>query len=361
MSGGGAEKLLVNLVNNIDLNKYDIEIKLLFYQGVNLKNINSTIKVSYVFKKKILGFRVLSKLFSPKLLFRKFINSNYDVIISFYEGITTRIISGCTQEHVKLLNWVHISFDDFENQKKAYRSKRELVSCYKKYNKTICVANTVKDSFQRNIPEISSEKIQVVYNYMDIKTIIENSKESIDGKDFDNRNFTLITVGRFMPQKGYDRLIKIMSNLNKCLKETIVLYIYGSGEEKSLYEKLILEFNLQENIILKDYTDNPYQFMKNADLFICSSRKEGYSTVISEAILLETPVVATNCSGVREQLGNNKYGIITENNSEDLQRKLYSIISDPNAYRALKARMPEGAAMIKNRVDIKNYERLFDE
>ncbi|EOH77457.1 glycosyltransferase [Enterococcus malodoratus] len=359
LSGGGAEKLLVNILNNIDLKNFDVEVKLLFYQGVNIKEINSEVKVSYVFKKKITGFRVITKLISPKLLFKGLIKGEYDIIVSFFEGVTTRIVSGCEQKRCKLLNWVHISFDDFSNQCKVYRNKKELINCYKRYDATICVANSVRKSFLANVPEISQNKVKIIYNFMDIDNILEKSNEKLNY--FDSNYFNLISIGRFIEQKGYDRLIPIISNLKSNIKTPFRMYIFGNGEDRKKFEKLILQLKLEDTVFLEEYTENPYKYIKNADLFVCSSRKEGYSTVISESILLETPVVSTDCSGVREQLGEDEYGIISKNNSFDLEEKIELIISNESLYHELKERMPDGAEKIRKRVSITNFENLFEE
>lgn len=81
----------------------------------------------------------------------------------------------------------------------------------------------------------------------------------------------------------------------------------------------MIENNLTDTFTFLGYRDNPYKYVKKADLYVCSSRREGFSTAVTEALIVGTPVVSTNCSGAYELLGkNNEYGIVTENNEDAL-------------------------------------------
>ena len=94
LRGGGAEKVLVNLVNCLDADKYDITVGVLFGDGVNKQFLHQNIKVKRFFKKAPKGFVYIAKLFSPSFLHRFFIKERYDVEISFLQGVCTRIIGG---------------------------------------------------------------------------------------------------------------------------------------------------------------------------------------------------------------------------------------------------------------------------
>ncbi len=108
---GGAEKVLVNLVNNLDKNKYDITLQTIFDVGVNKQYINKDIKYKYVFKKLFRGSSTIFKLFSPKFLYKHLIKDEYDIVVSYLEGPTARIISGCPYESKKV-SWIHIEMND---------------------------------------------------------------------------------------------------------------------------------------------------------------------------------------------------------------------------------------------------------
>ena len=104
---GGAEKVLVNLVNNMDSDKFDITVMTLFNEGVHIKNLNPNITYKYVFRKSFRGNSKLLSIFSPKLLHKLFIKDEYDIAVSYLEGSCTRIISGCNDDNVKKFAWVH--------------------------------------------------------------------------------------------------------------------------------------------------------------------------------------------------------------------------------------------------------------
>lgn len=103
LAGGGAEKVLVNLVNNMDSNKFDITVMTLFSGGVNEQFLKSHIKLTSCFHKTFPANSYIFKLFSPERLYKKFIKKKYDMIISYLEGPTARIVSGCTNLNESLL------------------------------------------------------------------------------------------------------------------------------------------------------------------------------------------------------------------------------------------------------------------
>ncbi|MER2169272.1 MAG: glycosyltransferase, partial [Psychrobacillus psychrodurans] len=139
LGGGGAERVLVTLLNNLDKEKYDITLFSLFDGGINKKYLNQDIKYKYFFKKLFRGNIHLLKLFSPKQLYKIIIKDEYDIAVSYLEGITTRILSGCPYNKTKLLNWVHIEIHNPYVLRQSYRSMNEVYYSYKKFNATIFV------------------------------------------------------------------------------------------------------------------------------------------------------------------------------------------------------------------------------
>lgn len=108
LAHGGAEKVLVNLANNMDKTKFDVTVQTLFDVGVNRQYLNSDVKYIGGFKRMPRGNTYVMKLFSPEKLFKYFIRDNYDIIVSYLEGPTARIVSGCTNPNTKLVSWIHI-------------------------------------------------------------------------------------------------------------------------------------------------------------------------------------------------------------------------------------------------------------
>jgi glycosyltransferase involved in cell wall biosynthesis len=125
-------------------------------------------------------------------------------------------------------------------------------------------------------------------------------------------------VGRLTAQKGFDRLIDACAQLSVPYR----LQIIGEGPDRPKLEEAIARRNLRDRIRLLGWQENPYPYLKNADLVVCSSRYEGLSTVVTEALILGKAVVTTPCNGMAELLGNSEYGLITEDLCDGLTRML---------------------------------------
>ena len=213
LGGGGAEKVLVNLVNNLDRNKYDIMIQTLFNYGVNKQYLDENIKYRYVFKKIFRGNKHLFKLFSPKFLLNHMIKDKYDIIVSYLEGPTTRIVSGCVDKKTKLIAWVHTEMSKLKEFTGSYRSLNEMKKVYEKYDGTVFVADTTMKNFHE-FTKIKTKKDWVIRNAIDIPNILENSNKEIQYKELNSiENPIIITIARLAKSKGYDRLLKIHKKL----------------------------------------------------------------------------------------------------------------------------------------------------
>ena len=150
-----------------------------------------------------------------------------------------------------------------------------------------------------------------------------------------NDKIKIVTVGRLEYEKGYDRLIKIAKQLRDD-NFNFEIYIIGTGSLEPELKKQIDLYGLSKNVFLLGYLDNPYCIVNKCDLFVCSSRTEGFSTVVTEALVLGIPIVTTSCSGMKELLEDNKYGIITENNEESLYNAIKYLLEDTELLQRYK-------------------------
>lgn len=355
LGGGGAEKVLVNLVNNLDLKKYDITVQTLFDVGVNRKNLNSNIKYKTIFKKMIRGNIHILKLFSRKFLFKRMIKEKYDIIVSYLEGPTTRIVSGCMDSNIKLINWVHTEMKSIKEFQKSYRNKEEMREAYNRYDATVFVAETTKNNFE-SITNFNLENEKVIRNVIDINKIIEKSTEKIE---IEKKQITLVTLARLAKSKGYDRLLRVHKRL---LDEGINhdLWILGEGPERQNIGDFIKQNSLESTVKLFGYQENPYKYLKQSDVYVCASYIEGYSTAVTEALIIGKPIVTTRCSGMDEILQNGKYGLIVENDEEDLYDGIKKILLNQdirNNYAELAIKRREHFEM-KNQ--LKEINKMFD-
>lgn len=323
---GGAEKVLVNLVNHMDKTVFDITVIALFGGGVNEQFLNKNVRYISVFKKVFPGNVAFMKLFSPRRLHKWFIKDNYDIEISYLEGPSARIISGC-DSGAKLVSWIHVEQKTRKIADGAFRNHREAFDCYRKFHRTICVSEAVKDDFTALFPKVRN--IEVLYNTIESDLIRQKAKEKIAEAAFRQYcGVKVCIVGKIAKNKGIMRLARIHKRLiEKGYDHRI--YALGVGSEQEAVEQYLRNNGLTDSFIFLGYKTNPYKYIAQSDLLVCASYSEGFSTAVTEALIVGTPVVTTLCAGMKELLGeDNEYGLVTENDEAALEKGLETILFD---------------------------------
>ncbi|MFI1743934.1 glycosyltransferase [Thalassobellus sediminis] len=359
LRGGGAEKVLVNMINSLDVNKYQIILLTIFEEGINKEILSNRIKHKYVFKKVFRGWSLIQKLFSPKNLFNNIIKDEYDLIVAYLEGVPTRIVGGCNVKHTKTVSWVHVDLNGF-NIEKLFKSKKEMNEIYLKYDAIVGVSQTALKSLQKKIPALDKNKLHVIHNVVDINLIISDGNKNVDDITFITKNnINLCSVGRLANQKGYIRLFNILAKL---VKENFNFHFYliGEGEHKEKLSSIIANEKLENHITLLGFKNNPHKYVKKCDLFVCSSYQEGFSTAVTESILLGTPVITTNCAGMEEILVNGLYGKIVDNSDEALYEGLKELLSNTVAINNYKVKVKKRSEDLQKKNNINEIENFFD-
>ena len=272
------------------------------------------------------------------LVYRFFIPKGNDIEIAYIEGFTTKLLSESTNKKAKKYAWVHCNIQIDHWTKKVYKNETQESDCYKKYNKIIAVAQSVEEAIKNTFPE-NAHKVETIYNPIDEQAILNLGKERIEYPKKDDK-IRLVTVGRIVSQKGYDRLVRII----KRLKEdgfNHELWIIGTGTQINKIKQFITNNSLEEYIKLLGFQSNPYKYLSKGDLFVCSSRSEGYSTAVTEALILGLPIVTTDCSGMKELLKNGECGIITPNDEDSLYLGIKKILSNKNLLDYYKIKSEE--------------------
>lgn len=328
LAHGGAEKVLVNLVNNLNQEKYDITVQTLFDVGVHKKNLQPHVHYKSFFKKEFRGNSYLFKIFSPNFWWKRIIKEDYDIAISYLEGPTSRILSGCNCAETKKIVWLHIELHTSKAASIGFKNYYEAMHAYNKFDQVIAVSENVKSCFHKNIK--IDKQIKVLYNTNETKGIHDKALIKVDDDRFMNDGLLKVcSVAKLMRAKGFDRLLNVHRRL---LEEGIEhrVYILGIGEEKIFIEQQIKKYELEESFLLLGFQENPYQYVANCDLYVCSSRREGFSTAVTESLIVGTPVVSTDCSGAKELLGyNNEYGLVVENSEEGIYQGMKKMLSNP--------------------------------
>ena len=357
LGNGGAEKVLINLLKCLDYQKYDVTLFSLFKSGINLSSLPSNVRLLYLFDRKpFRGIIHLLKLLSPKVLHKLLIKEKYDIEIAYLEGAPTRIVSGCPHEETKLFSWVHTLLG--RKFFKSYRSLKEARKAYHRYNKVIFVSETARQAFltKTNWHDLSSG---ICHNVIDVDDIKNKALDSIS-IELSSSKINLCSVGRLNKLKGYIRLVNILGNLKDKISLDWQLYILGQGEQKQMLEDAIRQHALQNRVHLLGYDTNPYKYVSKMDLFVCSSYTEGYSTAVTESIIVGTPVITTDCSGMSEILGDSGAGIIVENSDEGLKNVLEDLLTGKIDISVLKANAIKRSNYF-SKSNIKEFENVINE
>ena len=327
---GGAERVLVDMVNQLS-DTFDITIFTIYGKGELEKSLNNRIKIKRIFDKPYKELTKVEKISIPlkilcfqKQYYKKYIQGDYDIEISFLEGPITRLFS-TKNRNTKKIAWIHNDISKvYGNDLKAKLKLTIDKRIYNKYEKLIFVSKDNKEVFDIRYPNMKPTE-EVIYNYIDPQKVIEKAKEKIDFS-FDNKQMNFLTVARLVEQKGIDRLIRIHKELianhfnNK-------FYIIGDGPEREKLEKLIKDEHLQETFFLLGAKENPYPYIKQANMFCLLSKFEGYGMVLEEAKILNKPIIITN-TAAREAVKNYKNAVIVENDEHEIYNKLKYIIEN---------------------------------
>ncbi|MBD5231218.1 MAG: glycosyltransferase [Bacteroidales bacterium] len=337
-SGGGAERVLLTILRNIDLSKFHVTVLVINDKGVYQEAFNSLgIKIVKVLNGKWplfdkVKYKLVYNYLPPKMALKWLLKGlRADTYIAFIEGYCTKMLSYLTPKKRKIA-WVHIDLKNFPwpIEKGIYKNTQEEKRAYSKFDLAVGVSNDVSDVLRNSY---ALQTVKTIYNPIDEERIKHLAKQANNYK-IDKQSFNIVSVGRLTRQKGYDKLIAEMPGILK-QNPGIKLYIIGDGEERPNLEQQIKDLGLQENVILSGFLDNPYSVMKNMNLFVCSSVAEGFSLVIAEAMTLGLPIASMKCAGPCELLGHGKYGVLC-NNYEELADALVKISMDTSLRAELR-------------------------
>ena len=348
---GGAEKVLVNLVNNMDTEKFEITVLSLFDEGVNRSFLAPHVRYRYIFRRMLRGNSQAMKLLSPERLHRWFIKEKYDIEVAFLEGPCARIISGCPHPETKLVSWIHCFPAKEKVMSIGFRSIRESEASYGKIHQVVSVSQTTAKAFHRIFPGLKEP--MVLYNTNETDVILQKSIEAVKPGVFANENVKLCGVGKLTPNKGFDRMLRVHSRLQR-QGYRIHNYFLGEGEERETLEEYVRKNGLTDDVTFLGYQTNPYKYVARCDLFVCASLAEGFSTAATEALIVGTPVCTVEVSGMKEMLGeNDEWGVVTENDEEALYQGIKKLLDDPallahyKAQAAIRGKSFEKAKTVK--------------
>lgn len=353
---GGAEKVLVNLVNNMDPQQFDITVMALFGGGVNEQFLKPHIRYQTVFQRPFRGNSHIMKLLSPGMLHKLFIRERYDIEISYLEGPSARIISGCPDPDTKLVSWIHVEQHTVKRAAVSFRSYGESLRCYSRFHRTVCVSEYVMKDFLSIYPTL--DYVSVLYNTNETAQIIEKSAQPVDIR---RDAFCWCGVGKLLPSKGFDRMLRIQKRLLDSGYQTH-FYAMGEGKQRAELEAMAQELGITDSVTFLGYQTNPYKYVAKCDLFVCASHAEGFSTAATEALIVGTPVCTVEVSGMKEMLGeNDEYGFVTENDEDALYQGIKKLLDTPDLLEHYRRQAALRGKDFRTEETVKAVEELFME
>lgn len=358
---GGAEKSLISLLSLLDYSKYSVDL-LLFKRGGIFEQfvpeqvcilkplkysefIRLPIKQAVFDSIKKLDFNMLfprlkftlevrenKGQFHGAQLFWKNVSSviernskEYDIAIGYSQGFPTYYVAEKVSAKKKIV-WVNTNYalagycKDFD-----YRFYNEI-------NKIVTVSNAAKDIFISKSPYFS-KKIEVIYDIVN-PDLIGQMAENGEGYTDNFPGVKLLTIGRLVSHKGYDIAVKAA----KKLKEKNVnfrWYVLGEGTLRGELEENLKNNNLQDVFILLGAKSNPYPYIKKCDIYVQTSRLEGFGLAIAEARMLNKPVVTTKFDVVYDQMVNEKNGIVVDIDAEAVCSGIVRLLGDSGLRKSI--------------------------
>lgn len=333
LGGGGAERVLIDILRNMDYSRYEVDLALICRGGVLMDEVPEQVNVielwpgySWDYK---LAFR-LSKwlrcnwLFSRKMNGQK-LRRDYDAEISFLEGMPLKLGSLRTTK-AKKVTWVHCDIDTHRYEASQFFPGEELAA-YDKMDVVVNVSKDCEDAFRRRFPDCTAER-RVIYNPID-RHKIERLAQEGDAQTKNDNCLTIITVGRVTPPKKPERLLQV-AKMAKDANLNVRFKWVGDGELRERTERLRDSMGLTDMVEFVGFTNNPYPHIKSADIMMVTSDYEGFCLVICEAMCLGVPVISTRTAGPSEIIGDNEYGILTDISAEALFTALRHWIDNPS-------------------------------
>lgn len=347
---GGIEIALVNMLNRMDYEKYDVTCLIVTAYDDNLiyritskcklyridRTQTITFKEKYPFywmyklsekpsvttsKLKMLRWRMLAGVrHLENILYIKYVKKlmsgqSYDTAIIFSGKVAELTVKSIRAKK-------YVSFYHYGDMRHEYHDK----TGYSKSSAIVAVSNNLADSLKKFMPEYK-DKIVAVHNLVDVTYIREKSKEEIK-ENFEKHYFNIVTCGRLAEEKGMDLAVYACYELVKSGNTQIRWWIIGEGPEHENLLKLIHEKQLEEYIKVLGQRENPYSYMAQGDIYVQPSRREAFGLTILEAMIVGCPVISTYTAGGTELIEHGINGRLCSISAEDIANEVLLMLNN---------------------------------
>lgn len=358
LGGGGAERAMVNLINYLDKDKYDINIVIFEDKRDYRKDLPSAVKVvcldkrnRWDFFKLIMRLKKIMRVYEP------------DIVISlvFYFNIVTVLASLQSKRKFKLLLCEHSYPRKYLSKTRLGWLKKWLMNLtYPRADLIITVSKGIEKVIKEDF-HIQPEKIKTVYNPIPLGDIIGKSQEGAVHPFFSIGDVRIIIgIGRLIELKRFDRLLRVFSTVSE-EKENVYLIILGEGKLREELEVLSSRLKISERVDFVGFKENPHAWMSQADIFVLSSDYEGLPMVLIEAMACGVPVVSTDCpSGPGEIITNGKNGILVPLADEkSMAEAILTLLKNEKLRKNFSEEGRKRAEDFRVEKIVKQYEQFF--
>ena len=321
---GGIETVLLNILNYLDYNKYEVVLLLNYSQGEFIKRVPKKVKlvaigedISTFSKNSLLNLvqkikrRIKYGIFEnyPRAFYKKnnLLNFDYEVAFSHY---MLKDVYNSPNKKSKKIYWIH---GDLRNSGFETQQNQKFVDLMQKFDQGIFVSNHGKNIVEKHW-QINLKNAQVINNPVEIKRILAQIDEPVE-EQYNQIDF--VSVGRLFSGKGFKDLLEAHYKLIKSGYDIKTLII-GDGIQRPELEALIKKYNITDSFYLYGFARNPIKYMQKAQYFILPSYSESYPMVIAEALCLQKPVLSTNVGGVAEMIHHNVNGYLFNPGKKEL-------------------------------------------
>lgn len=322
--GYGTEKSLADVLNRMDQTKYDIYILPLFKNSENsifnsnIKILDSLIDYTVEDFNEEQALNNYYDLLANPLHFNKRINEKFDCIIACNHNAPSYFAS-YIKGGTKIL-WIrgdmreldYKKFDENTSQYKQVKQEFEMQANVLKCFDSIAV---ISDVVQQTLAELFgiTENVVKISNSVDSEKIELLSQEEIQLPE----KMLFTTLGRLDYNKNQILLLEAAKEVKK-QQNDFIIYLLGDGEDRQKLETYIKENNLEENVKILGFIENPYPYIKNSAATVLTSLSEGFSLVLVESVMLNTPIISTDVGVAKELIETYNCGNLIDYDKDEL-------------------------------------------
>ncbi|KIA89940.1 glycosyltransferase [Kaistella jeonii] len=353
MEMGGVEKVMLNVLNNLDQEKFEMTVLLNLNQGELRNEFPSHVRKVYlthgkedfskniVFKKLQLFQRKsqLKKLRkNPEIIDKEYLKKEYDIEIAMTYNDFESVLNSSNKKSKKI-GWFHSEI----NLPKLQPLVPAILEHFPQFDHIIYCSEKIQKIMHEVYPKLQYPKESVIINAIPIEEIKKKAEEKITDLP---KSPVFVSVGRLHTRKGYHNLMDAHSQL---LKEGFQhsIMIIGDGEELSNLLAQQKKLGVEKTFIFAGNKMNPYPYLKNADFFIMPSESEAWPLVIAEALILQKPIIATKVGDVEMMIDDRKTGYLIDYKTDEI-------------YSAMKEFLTNQKLILQIKENIKDVEKDFD-